>query len=105
MNDMTTAEQLAFIRKVTMYVLWRVATTDPEQGPTDTDPDFQKGLPIRGYSEAERNTIQSHAESLFGDDTWIADVVGTFAANYVLRDQRASIDWSAFESATKDGGV
>lgn len=70
-HQQTTAEQLGELRKIVSWVLWKVATDDPESD-----------IPFRGYSIGEISCIQSHAEELFKDPAWVSNVVGGFAANH-----------------------
>lgn len=82
-QQLTTAEQLNEYRKLVSWVLWKVATTDPECD-----------IPWRGYSIGEIACIQGHAEELFADMGWVSAVVGGFAANHAGKNNKA--EWAAF---------
>ena len=85
-RQMSSAEQLDQMRRIVAWTLWKVATSDPESDE-----------PFRGYSVGEHGTIQGHAEALFKDKVWQANVVGEFAANHLSEDD--TIDWAAFCAA------
>ena len=86
---LTTAEQLENLRRLVSWTLWKIATSDPESDE-----------PFRGYSVGEIGVIQGHAEALFRDANWIANVTGEYAANHLSRDD--TIDWAAFKAAVED---
>jgi hypothetical protein len=77
------------MRRLVSWVLWKVATTDPESD-----------IPWRGYSVGESACIQSHGEELFKDTMWIASVIGEFAANHITEED--SVEWAAFAKAMEE---
>jgi hypothetical protein len=100
-DEMTTAEHLMQIRKIVLWTLWRIATTDPQQGPTGLAFNFQKHLPIRSYDTGQIGTIHGYAEDLFKDSSWVIDTVSSFTVHEMSPILMHTVDWAAFEAAIR----
>ena len=77
-NMLTTAEQLEQWRRLTRWVLWKMATDSVEVS-----------------AEA-----RAAAQRLFNDTGWVGNTVGRFAANYAAGELADTRDWAEFASST-----
>lgn len=82
--QLTSAQQLEFIRRCVKWTLWKIAThQEIEMQPGDNTP--------------EQTAAQQEAQRLFQDSAWVAEVTGSFAANTAKRSSaEQSIDYLAF---------
>lgn len=66
----TTAERLVDLTRIVRWVLWQIATEQPDGK--------DQGV-IGPFEEALQNAIQHNAQELFANPDWVSTVVAKFA--------------------------
>ena len=87
-DDRTVRSELELIRKVVKWTLWKVAT-----GEVDLTP-FDRHTPKEHVPYAYPKIIQAHAEAVFCNPDWSAQVDGQVAAQHY--GETNTIEWDAF---------
>ena len=88
-TERTAMEQIEDVRQLVSWVLWNISTQDPNEFEDPTSGTFTEG---------EVQAIQCHAQMLFQNSSWMAEVTAKFLAGQVKDAMHKDAAFSAFEA-------